>query len=313
MRPIHPILAKPRCEAIVKGIAIRELKDPEEFEQAVEVQYSAWRMKDYREAVPAHMLKALADTSGLLLGAFDTETGELIGMAIGFYVCSNDGKKYLYSHMVGVKEGLKYKGVGYRLKLAQREYALKNNVDLIMWTYDPAQSLNANFNINKLGVINRDFKINYYGEIRDGINIGMPTDRFKVEWWIRSPRVEKRISAGPPKLDFNTMIHDYGCKQAADIESKEDLPCIRTINTNLENYCVMVPIPRDINSIREASFEKALEWRLMLRQLFTYYILEKGYIVVEYLLDKEREVGYYVLVKEQDMKKILENNLPWYH
>ena len=269
-------------------------------------------MKDYREAVPAHMLKALSDTSGLLLGAFDAETGELIGIAIGFYVCTDYGKKYLYSHMVGVKEGLKYRGVGYKLKLAQREHAIKNNVDLIKWTYDPAQSLNANFNINKLGVINRDFKINYYGEIRDGINIGMPTDRFKVEWWIRSPRVEKRISEGPPRLDPEAMLRDYGCKLSASIEKEDSIPCIKNVDISLNDYCIMIPIPKDINSIRETSFEKALEWRLALRQLFKSYILEKGYVVTEYLLAKGEDIGYYVLVKEKDLKSILENNLPWY-
>jgi predicted GNAT superfamily acetyltransferase len=95
----------------------------------------------------------------------------MVGFSWGFPVYS-DPKPYFYSHQIGVVEDMKYSGVGFDLKRAQREYVLRMGFDLIRWTYDPLQSLNAHFNINKLSVIARVFKQKYYGEIEDSINRG---------------------------------------------------------------------------------------------------------------------------------------------
>ena len=41
---------------------------------------------------------------------------------------------------MGVAPGYQGRGVGYRLKLAQREAVLDQGIDLITWTYDPLES-----------------------------------------------------------------------------------------------------------------------------------------------------------------------------
>ena len=46
-------------------------------------------------------------------------------------------------------------GIGYRMKLEQRRFVLKQGLDLIRWTFDPLQSRNALFNIENLCVIIR--------------------------------------------------------------------------------------------------------------------------------------------------------------
>lgn len=293
------------------GVLIRELKKPEEFEEAVEVQASAWRMTDYREAVPAHLLRALADNGGLVLGAFDEKSGKLVGVCFGFFVCTPGNAGYFYSHQTGVVEERKYAGVGYRLKLAQREKVLERGVKLITWTFDPLQSLNAKFNFSKLGVLSRRFLANYYGELRDGINVGMPTDRFKVEWWLTSRRVVGRVNGTvrPPSLE--AVLETASPASATEVGRSAGVPVLRGVRRELSSRYILVAVPKDIGAVRGASGEEALRWRLGLRELFARYLGELGYVVVEYVIEEGDDVGYYVLAKEP-LDRVLNNELPWY-
>jgi len=135
----------------MSGLEIRKLRDPQEYIEAVEVQKKAWNMEDYREAAPAHLLRGLADNGGLVLGAF--LEGRLVGISYGW-----PASYYFYSHATGVIESTKYKGVGYKLKLSQREWILKDyGFSLAKWTFDPLQSLNSRFNLGKLGVIVKEY------------------------------------------------------------------------------------------------------------------------------------------------------------
>ena len=71
------------------------------------------------------------------------------------------------------------------LKLAQRERVLALGLDLIEWTYDPLQALNANLNFVTLGVVVEEYEENIYGESASPLHGGLPTDRFVCQWWIR--------------------------------------------------------------------------------------------------------------------------------
>ena len=53
--------------------------------------------------------------------------------------------------MLGVTTDARDAGLGLRLKLAQRERSLAMGIDLVEWTYDPLQALNAHLNFTKLG------------------------------------------------------------------------------------------------------------------------------------------------------------------
>jgi len=88
---------------------------------------------------------------GILLGAFDGN-GEMVGFSIAFPAFIEE-KLYLHSHQLGVLEEKRLKGVGFKIKLKQREFALRRGYDLIAWTFDPLQGVNAYFNLRKLGVI----------------------------------------------------------------------------------------------------------------------------------------------------------------
>ena len=100
--------------------------------------------------------------------------------------------------MAGVHPAYRNRGLGYSLKLAQREHVLAQGIDLITWTFDPLETRNATLNFHKLGAVCNTYLPNLYGDMRDGLNAGLPSDRFQVDWWIASERVAQRLAGQPP-------------------------------------------------------------------------------------------------------------------
>jgi len=68
-------------------------------------------------------------------------------------------------------------------------------LDLIEWTYDPMQAMNAHLNFAKLGVVVEEYEENVYGESTSPLHRGNPTDRFVAQWWIPQTDVERRLAA----------------------------------------------------------------------------------------------------------------------
>jgi predicted GNAT superfamily acetyltransferase len=97
--------------------------------------------------------------------------------------------------MVGVVEEYRNRGIARALKLAQREDALARGFELMEWTFDPTEIKNAYINIAKLGAIVRRYQHNFYGPSSSPLQGGLPTDRVYAEWWLRSKRVERALSA----------------------------------------------------------------------------------------------------------------------
>ena len=99
------------------------------------------------------------------------------------------GVAHLHSDMLAVLPGYQERGIGGRLKWAQREDALRAGVSLITWTYDPLQARNANLNLHRLGATAMEFLENFYGVTSSSLHHRLPTDRLLVYWNLRSPRV----------------------------------------------------------------------------------------------------------------------------
>src|SRR5690606_18217859 len=123
---------------------------------------------------------------GLLIGAFIGDRA--VGFQYSF--AGFDGKKpYLCSHMLALLPEYRHSGLGSALKWRQAEMAREIGYDWIQWTFDPLESRNAYLNIRKLGGMVSTYWENCYGEMKDSLNAGLPTDRFRLDWWINSPRV----------------------------------------------------------------------------------------------------------------------------
>ncbi len=174
-------------------ITIRPLTTHNEIFAVEQLQRDAWGVPDI-DVVPLHMLITPPRHGGLLLGAFDGE--RLAGFVFGFLGLTADGRLKHCSHMAGVHPDYRDHGVGYSLKLAQREHVLAQGLDLITWTFDPLETRNAALNFHKLGAVCNTYIRNLYGAMRAAINAGPPSDRFEVAWWIRSAC--KQAARHPP-------------------------------------------------------------------------------------------------------------------
>ena len=146
-----------------------------------------WGYTDAEDVVPPPVLIVAAKRGGILLGAFD-EAGVMKGFVYSIPALK-DGALTQWSHMLGVTRDARDAGLGLRLKLAQRERSLQMGIDLIEWTYDPLQALNAHLNFSKLGVVVEEYEENIYGVSSSPLHRGSPTDRFVAEWRLNAPHV----------------------------------------------------------------------------------------------------------------------------
>jgi predicted GNAT superfamily acetyltransferase len=165
-------------------ITVRTLDSIPDFQRCVQIARQVWADAD-RDTEPTVTYVIAHHTGGQVLGAFDGDT--LVGFTKA-YVGLHDRTPYLHSHMAAVLPSHRDRHIGRQLKLAQRDQALRQGIRLIEWTFDPLETKNAHFNINRLGAISRRYILDFYGITTSPLHRGMPTDRLLVEWHLDSPR-----------------------------------------------------------------------------------------------------------------------------
>lgn len=175
-------------------ITIRECASIEEFDACVALQREAFGLPDLELSPRRHLIVARS-AGGWTLGAFDGG-GRLVGFVLTQVAVRPPREIIGYSHMMAVARDAQNRGLGARLKWAQRERALAEGVRFIRWTWDPMQARNAHFNLNRLGVVVRRYAENYYGTDYStatgefGRQLGLASDRLVAEWELETPRVE---------------------------------------------------------------------------------------------------------------------------
>ena len=162
-------------------IEIRQLRQFEEFAEAVRLQQTVWGFAD-SEMLPLRSFVVYGEIGGQLFGAYDGD--EMAGFLIAVPGIKPGPRPYLHSHMLGVLPAWRNAGIGRRLKLRQREEALERGIELIEWTFDPLELKNAFFNLERLGAVVRQYSENQYGVTDSPLHGGLPTDRCIAEWWI---------------------------------------------------------------------------------------------------------------------------------
>lgn len=174
-------------------IQIRECTTIEEFDNCVALQREAFGLPDL-EISPRRHLIVSRQVGGWTLAAFASE--RMIGFVHHLAAVRPNNEVYGYSHMMAVARDYQNKGIGARLKWAQRGRALAEGRTFIKWTWDPMQARNAHFNLNRLGVTVDSYGDNFYGtdyfadpsqafEDRPGLQ----SDRLFATWNLNSARV----------------------------------------------------------------------------------------------------------------------------
>ena len=273
-------------------IVCRDLTTLEEYAQVVELERVIWG-PGYDEVVPVPILAVTVLRGGILIGAFADE--RMVGFVYSLPGIKH-GKPTQWSHMLGVLDEHRNDGTGRRLKLLQRERTLAMGLDLIEWTYDPMQALNAHLNFTKLGVIVEEYEVNVYGTSHSPLHGGNPTDRFVCEWWIRKPHVERRLAASDAALTILTSELAEAGRANRAVPAGEWLVC-QGIDLALDTRRLMVEIPTGFTDMLSRAPDLAMEWRMATRQIFTTYFA-RGYRAVEFFLDRKNGKGAYLLTRQ---------------
>jgi predicted GNAT superfamily acetyltransferase len=268
----------------------RDLTTLEEFAQVVELERDIWG-PGYVEVVPVPILAVSVHRGGILIGAYDGD--RMIGFVYSLPGIK-DGKATQWSHMAGVVDGYRSAGLGRTLKLMQRERALAHGLDLIEWTYDPLQAMNAHLNFAKLGVVVEEYAENIYGTSNSPLHQGNPTDRFVAEWWIRKPHVERRLAGGP--LTLRTSEIGDAPKANRTAPAGEWLESV-DVDLSIDARRMLVEIPMGFTEMLAGAPELALAWRICTRAIFTTYF-DRGYRAVDFFLNRPAGRGAYLLGRE---------------
>lgn len=273
-------------------LTFRPLQTLDDAEACEDLQVSIWPSHPGSAgfSIPIHMLMAQIELSGTVIGAW--EGGKMVGFLYGSKELDEEGHMYHYSWLAGVLPEYRHHKIMEQLKYAHADIARAQGAHKIVWTYDPLQGTNANLNIRKLGGIVRKYYINRYGVRAGGSpqNIGMPADRFLLEWFL-----DGRVTS--------PEIKDLSNPQVNRVEVNEHgLQVIREVNWGLNAPHLLVEIPASFEALRAHTHGAGLdvEWRMKTREIFLHYF-GKGYQVIDFLSETQAEGrrNVYVLTLKQ--------------
>lgn len=292
-------------------LTLRILETPEEIFAVEELQKLIWPGSD-RDIIPAHLLIALSHHGGLLIGAFVAD--RLVGFVLGFPgLVFSRGKRSLIhaSHELGVHPDFRGQGIGFKLKRAQWQMVRHQEIERITWTYDPLMSRNAYLNVARLGAVCNTYVRNFYGAMRDELNAGVSSDRFIVDWWVNSMRVENRLSqrarrqldlahylAAEVTIVNPSRLNEQGLPMPGSDPTPEMLALLNEERLNHDRELMfMVEIPSDFQLIRKLDIQLAASWREHTRLLFE-TAFANYYLVTDFIfLPGTQPRSFYVLSK----------------
>lgn len=274
-------------------LRFRDLKTIEEFRAVVALERQIWGYADSSDIVTVPVFIITVKRGAILVGAVDAGD-RLVGFAYSL-VGMKDGQAVQWSHMTGVLPEYQGTGLGYRLKLVQRARALTAGFDLVEWTFDPLQALNAHFNFAKLGTVAEEYADNVYGESSSALHRGTPTDRLVAQWWIRTPQVERRLALTNAGHLRSRDVADAPVANATVVDGVWRRNA--GIDLDIEGRQVSVEIPTGFTEMQQQAPDLALLWRFQTREIFHAY-LGRGYRVVDFLLDRAEGRGRYLLAPD---------------
>jgi len=272
------------------SIVIRDITSISEMREVEELQRQVWGVDDL-EVFPALALIPMSEVGAVLIGAFDGE--RLIGFVFGFPGLENR-QPILHSDMLAVRPEYRSTGLGYQLKLAQRDRALARGLDTITWTFDPLQSRNAHLNFGRLGVVASRYCVDYYGETTSFLH-QTGTDRLWVTWLLNSARVRDRLGGTQAERLSNwDELTTLSCAQSGE-------PVSLSVEASLAKTFA-IEIPDDINRVWNENAALASRWREASRVAFT-RLINAGFQVTDFQLvaRPHGRVGQYLLTARPDL------------
>jgi len=235
-------------------VTIRRAESIADYLACQRAQRLAWGITDDSYVVPLATMVGAQLHGGLVLGAF-APGGEALGLSFAF-LGKVEGRACLYSQLTGVVPGQQGKGLGLKLKLAQRVWARSEGLPCLAWSFDPLQAGNARFNLEHLGATAGRYVADMYGRRTDALNANAPTDRLIVEW-STDPAIPPRPpipgADGLPRL----------------LEARDGRPEARAVSSlGPSDPVALIEVPADIAGLRRADPASAESWTPAVRRAF---------------------------------------------
>ena len=269
----------------MRHVQIRPLKTLQEFHACERIQRLVWG----NVGVSGELLSVTQKYGGAILGSI------INGRVVGFIyavLARRYGKLIHWSHLMAVEPKFRDLGLGFRMKQIHRKLALAAGVTAICWTYDPLQSRNAGLNIGRLGARAEDYLPNCYGRFASAIERGLESDRFVVNWRIRTRAVDRRVHGhrpGAATLLRAPRINETRLNASGFPENSH-------ISLSLRQPALLVEIPARTDLMRAQALSLARRWRLETRKIFVNYF-ERGYRAEDFVAPGPASDGrsFYVL------------------
>lgn len=261
-------------------LRVRLAESHADFDACVQLQRAVWGLDDLE--INSTVQFIASTYAGGLVHVAETADGAIVGFAYAFPALQG-GVTRLHSDMLAVLGEHQQRGVGVRLKWAQRAAALERGVGVITWTYDPLQARNANLNLRRLGAVATEFLENFYGITSSPLHFGLPTDRLAVRWELESPRV-LALSAGgelpstvvPPDL---ARINEVKWQAGWPVSSEPDL--------GRDDAELLLEIPPEWDVLSRSGPRVAQDWHGKVRRALSHY-LSRGYVAADFAPTEER-------------------------
>jgi len=255
-------------------VTIRELDSIPDLEAVLRLEKEVWEFGD-ADVTPLALAIAMKAAGSLWLGGFDDNS--LVGFAFAFPSLEH-GQLGMHSHTLAVKPEYGSHGIGYRLKFAQREWALARGITEITWTFDPLRGRNAHLNFAKLGVISRSYRPDFYGDRTSSSLHTNSTDRLWVTWQLNSPRVEKRLAGESCRTE---VLDALALLPPLVAFNGDGQPAESNLSEALSRQRIAIEIPGEIASIEANDIALARRWRMATRKAFAAAI-DAGFYVTQF-------------------------------
>ena len=255
-------------------IVIRDIASIHELEAVLRLEKDVWGFED-ADVTPLTLAVAMKAAGSIWLGAFNQ--GALLGFAFAF-PSLEEGRLRFHSHTLAVDSSRDSRGIGYQLKLVQRQRVLAHGVNEITWTFDPLRSRNAHLNFAKLGVVSNDYRPDFYGTQTSSSLHTNGTDRLWVTWRLADSRVEQRVKGRSNRSEvLDALVHiEPLVRFDGNGQPKESDLC-----QALSRQRVVIEIPGDIGAIENTNRDLARRWRMATRRAFMEAI-SAGFTVTEF-------------------------------
>jgi predicted GNAT superfamily acetyltransferase len=233
---------------------LRELDDLRELEGLFT---AIWKSSE-EPPVNSDILRALAHSGNYVVGA--RLGNRMVGGLVGWLGGLPAHELHMHSHILGVVTDSQVRGLGFELKQHQRRWCLERGVKVVEWTTDPLVRRNAYFNLYKLGAQAREYLVNFYGVMADGLNAGEESDRLLISWRLDSAQAESAVAgrATEPKVE------DLLAGGAAAVLSVG--PEGEPVGGASSARVLICQVPEDIVSLRRSDPAMARSWRVAVRR-----------------------------------------------